>query len=113
MTRPKTPFADRHAREALGAPHKVALLDVRVVAGDDDADVVLFEVEGEADDLLTPRVLELEHLLVHRVLQAMDARYAVPDLQNLPDLLGADPVLVVRYRALEYGGDLLRPEPAH
>jgi hypothetical protein len=73
---------------------------VSVVAGDDDADVVLLEVEGEADDLLTPRVLELEHLLVHRVLEAVDARYAVPDLQNLPDLLGADPALVVRYSAL-------------
>jgi hypothetical protein len=69
--------------------------------------------EGEADDLVAPRVLELEHLLVHCVLQTVDARYAVPDLQNLPDLLGTDPVFVVRYRALEYGGDLLRPEPTH
>src|SRR3712207_9566366 len=40
------------------------------------------------------RSLELEHLLVHRVLQAMDARDAVPDLEHLPDLLGTDPVLV-------------------
>jgi hypothetical protein len=100
MDPPEDAFPNRHAREALGAPDQVALLDVRVVAGDDDADVVLFQVQRQTYDLLASRIFELEHLLVHHVLQAVDARDAIPDLQNLPDLLCADAVLVVRYGAL-------------
>src|SRR5215212_2969553 len=96
-----------NAGEALGARDGVALLDVGVVTSDDDADVVLLQVQGEAGDLLTTGVLELQHLLVHRVGQAVDARDAVPNLQNLSDLLGPDAVLVIRNSAFQDGGDLL------
>jgi hypothetical protein len=41
---------------------------VRVVAGDDGADVILLEVQGEPDHPVALDILELEHLLVHDVL---------------------------------------------
>jgi hypothetical protein len=61
----------------------VALLDLEVVAQDDRADVVLFEVEGHAER----SVRELDHLVGHHVLEAVDARDPVTDLQD-----GADPI---------------------
>src|SRR5215211_273376 len=106
-------LADRHARQSLRASYRVALLDVGVIAGDDNPDVVLLQVEREAGDLLPTRVLELEHLLVHDVGKPVDARDAVPYLEDLADLFGPYPVLVVRDSALQNGGDLLRPQPAH
>ena len=106
-------LADRHARQPLRAPYRVALLDVGIVAGDDNAYVVLLQVEREARDLLSRGVFELHHLLVHDVGEAVDARDAVPNLEDLADLFGPYPVLVICDSAFEYGGDLLRPEPAH
>ncbi len=38
-------LADRHREQLAGAPDLVALLDLQVVAEDDDADRALFEVE--------------------------------------------------------------------
>jgi len=66
------------------------------------ADVVLFEVEGEADD----SVLELEHFQRDRVLEAVGAGYAVPHLQDGSDLgeIGLD--VVVLDSVLENRGDL-------
>jgi hypothetical protein len=102
------PLADGYARQPLGTPYRIALLDVGIVAGDDDADVVLLQVEREACYLLSSGVLELQHLLVHDVGKTVDARDAVPDLEYLADLFGPYAVLVVRDSAFEYGGDLLR-----
>ena len=41
---------DRHLEHAAGAADLVALLELEVVAEDDGADVVLFEVERERGD---------------------------------------------------------------
>ncbi len=69
-------LADRDARDSARAPDGLALLDVLPLAEERGADVVLFEVEREPDDV----VLELEHLLRDRVLESIDARDAVADL---------------------------------
>src|SRR5215213_3376771 len=88
-------LAYRNAGQPLGAPYRITLLDVGIVASDDNADVVLLQVERQACDLLSRGVLEFHHLLVHDVGKAVDARDAVPDLEYLSDLLGPDAVFVI------------------
>src|SRR5829696_308592 len=106
-------LADGHAGQPLRAPNRIAFLDVVIVAGHDNAYVILLQVQRETRDLLSARVLELHHLLVHDVGKAVDARDAVPDFEDLANLFGPYPVFVICDSAFEYGGDLLRPEPAH
>ena len=84
-------LADRHLEDAAGALDAVALLDERVLAEQHGADVVLFEVEHQADDV----VRELEHLHGHGVPQAVDAGDAVADLEDGADLFDLDLGLVV------------------
>ena len=97
-------LADGHARNAAGAPHRLALLHVRPVAEQRRADVVLLEVEGDAGDA----VLELDHLHGDRALEAVDARDAVTHLEHGADLgeVGLDGELLDAL--LEDGGDLFR-----
>ena len=66
------------------------------------ADVVLFEVERDADDA----VLELEPLERDAVLEAVDARDAVADLQDGADLAEVGLDVVLLDPLLEDRGDL-------
>ena len=61
--------------------------DLQVVAQDDDADRVLFQVEGQAADA---GARELDHLAGHDAGQAVDAGDAVADLQHPADLAGVE-----------------------
>ncbi len=68
----------------------VAFGDLQVVAEDDHADRVLFEVEGQADDA----VGELDHFAGHDAGQAVDAGDAVADLEHAADFADVDLRLV-------------------
>ena len=57
-------------------------LTLRRLAHEDAADVVLLEVQGEAEDA----VRELEQLARHDLLEAVDAGDAVADGDDGPDL---------------------------
>src|SRR5205814_2594605 len=61
---------------------RVALADAAVVAKDDDADIVDFEVEGHA----LHAVRELDHLAGLDRVEPVDAGDAVADRQDLADL---------------------------
>ena len=91
--------ADGDARDAAGAADGLALLDVLPVAEERGADVVLLEVEREAGDA----VLELEHLERDGVLEPVDARDAVADLQHGADLgeVGLDVELLDPLRRID------------
>jgi hypothetical protein len=68
-----------------GAAHLVAFGDLEVVAEDDDADGVLFEVERLAVDRPPLRGGgELDHLAGHDAGQPVDAGDAVADLDTRP-----------------------------
>ena len=54
-----------------------------VVAEDDRADLGFFEVQREADDA----VAEVEHLVEHRVGEALDLGHAVADFADDADVL--------------------------
>jgi hypothetical protein len=80
--------ADREVEHAARAPDRIALVELRPVAHDDRADVVLLEVQRERRDRLAGlRRRDLEHLARHRVRQAVNARDAVLHLQDLADFL--------------------------
>ena len=70
--------AHRHAQQPAGAADLVALVDRQVVAEDDHAHRVLFEVEGQAEDAAG----ELDHLAGHHAGQAVDAGDAVAHLDH-------------------------------
>src|SRR3954447_7944660 len=75
-------LADRDLEQAVGALDRVALDDLLPLAEQHGADVVGLEVERQADDVMR----QLEHLERHAVLQAVDARDAVADREDGPDL---------------------------
>ena len=77
------PLAHRHLQQLAGGADLVALLELGVVAQNDDADFGLFEVQRQAGDA----VAEVEHLVEHRVGQALDLGDAVADLADDADVL--------------------------
>ena len=88
--------AHRHLEHAAGAPDRVALLELQVVAHDDGADVVLFEVQRQGGDRLTGLGrLDLEHLVRHGRSETVDAGDSVLHLEDLADFLGLEVFLVV------------------
>src|SRR5207245_6829385 len=78
---------DRHAEQVAGASDLVAFDDFQVLAEDDDADRILFEVEGESAN---PRARELDHLAGHDAGQAVDASDAVADFEHAAHLAGLE-----------------------
>ncbi len=80
------PLADRHLEQLAGRADLPALLQPRVVAENDDADVGVFEAQRQAGDA----VAEIEHLVEHDVAQTLDARDAVADLADHADVLPGD-----------------------
>ena len=95
-------IADGDARDAAGPPDGLALPDVLPLAEEGGADIVLLQVEREADDA----VLELEHLHRDRVLEPVEAGDSVADLQDGADLGQVRLDLEVFDSLLEDRGDL-------
>ena len=95
-------LADGHLEHAAGALDVVALLDEGVLPKKHGADVVLFEVQHQAHDV----VRELEQLGGHAVAQAVDAGDAVADLEDGADLFDLDLGLIALDLSLQDGGDL-------
>ena len=75
-------LADRHFDDRAGALDRLAFLDLAVLAENDDADVVAFEVERHA----ARAVLELDHLAGLNLVEAVGAGDAVADGEDLADL---------------------------
>ncbi len=84
-------FAHRHAQQPAGAADLVPLADAQVVAQHDDPDRVLFEVEGQAEDVAG----KLDHLAGHHAGQAVNLGDAVADLDDAADLPDIDAGLVL------------------
>ena len=88
-------LADRHLDDATGALDGVAFADRLELAEERDADVVLFEVEHHAADLLAAGALELEELAGERAGQAVHARDAVAGGEHRAGLGDRDLLVVV------------------
>ncbi len=80
--------ADGHLEHARGAADVVALAELQIVAEDDRANVVFLEVERERGDGLAGfRRGDLEHLPGHRLLEPVDPRHPVADLEHRANFL--------------------------
>ena len=89
---------DRHFEHARRPADVVTLAQREVVAENDGADVVLFQVEGQRGHRLARlRRSDLEHLARHRPRQPVNSRDAVADLENGPDFLSIDVVQIRRF----------------
>src|SRR6516164_2948449 len=78
--------AHRHAQELAGGFDLIAFGELDIFAEDDDADGILFEVEGQTADA---GACELEHLAGHGAAEPVNARDAVADLEHAADLADA------------------------
>ena len=90
-------LADRHLGDAAGALDLVAFVDLLRLAEDRGADVVLFEVQHHAVDV----VRELEQLAGRGLVEAVDAGDAVAGRQHAAGLAHLDLALVLLDLALD------------
>ena len=74
--------ADRHSEKFAGGADFVPFLNVQVIAEDDDADAVLFEVKRQPADTAG----ELEHFARHHAGQPVNLSDTVPHFDNAADL---------------------------
>ena len=96
-----------HREDLAGAAHDLALVDAVEGPQDDDADLALLKVHGQARGA----VLEGEQLVGHDAGQALDVRDAVSGEDDVPDLLGRDLGGLVGLGELVQGrADLLGPD---
>ena len=94
-TRPMSAGPTGTSSTRAGAADVVAFAEQEVVAEDDGADVVFFEVEGErGDDFAGLGGGDLEHLAGHRLLEAVDAGDAVANLEDGADFFDIEDVQI-------------------
>src|SRR5262249_43995405 len=91
-------------QELAGRFDLIALAELDIFAEDDDADGILFEIEGQAADT---RARELEHLAGHRAAESVDAGDAVAHLEHAADLADGRARLLPADFLSQYGNDLV------
>ncbi len=93
---------DRHFEHAPGAADLVAFAELEIIAEDDGADVVLFEIEREGGDRFAGLGrFDLEHLAGHRLGETVDAGDAVLHFEERPDLFDIEFLEVGRFDLAE------------
>ena len=94
-------ITDRHFQQASGGLDGVAFLDVQIVAENDRADGVLFQIEH----LPHRAVLEFQQLAGHGIAQAIDAGDAVTDFDDRADFIDLQALFKAGDFLLQDAGD--------
>ena len=102
-------FAHRHGHDAAGAPDFVAFLDFGVVAQQHRADLVFFQVQGDAGDA----VRELDQFARHHLFQAVNARDAVAHRDHEAGLGDIDGLLVILDLLAQHPRDFICSNLSH
>src|SRR5262249_51651375 len=96
-------LAYRHRQQPAKCLYLVTLFDLEIITQNDNADAVLFEVEGQAADAAG----ELDHLSRHAVRPAIDAGDAVAHFQDRADLADVDRAFVLLNLGLNDRGNFI------
>ena len=102
-------FTHGHSSNLAGGLHRAAFLDAVSLTHEHRADVVVFEVQGDAFGA----VLEFEELTGHGLLQAVNAGDAVAHGENGADIADGNRLVVVLNLLLEDGADLVGTDGNH
>ena len=102
-------FAHRNLQHATGTLHRIAFLHQRCVAQQHHADAFFLQVECHPHHV----VGEFEHLVIHAVLQAEDARDAVAHLEHNAPVLHLELLLVGGYLLFQNISYLFRTNLVH
>ena len=94
-------LADRDLDDGAGPLDQIAFLDVPVIAEDNDADIVGFEIERHA----LGAIGELDHLAGADLVEAVNAGDTVTDRQHLADLGDVRFLVEAGNLFLQNGGD--------
>ena len=84
-------IANRNRHNLVGALDRIAFADLGVVAQQHGADLIFFEVQCDAEDVMRKR----DHLAGHTFVQAVNTRDAIADGNYGADLLHRHGLLVV------------------
>ena len=92
-----------------GAAHFFAFLDVLIFAQQHRADLIFFEVHGDAGNA----VAELNQFAGHDLFEAMDTRDAVADRNDRADFADVDGAFVILDLVPENACNLVCPNLSH
>ena len=98
-----------HSGNLAGGLHGAAFLNPATFAHQHHADVVVFEVQGNAFGA----VFELNQLAGHHLLEAVDPGNAITDLEHSSDIADRNRLVVVLNLLLEDGADLVGADGNH
>ncbi len=102
-------FAHRHGHDAAGAPHFVAFLDLVRFAQQHGADLVFFQVHGDARDVMR----ELDQLSGHHLFQAVDTGDAIAHRDHRSGFGDVDGAFVIFDLLTEKGRNFVRSNLSH
>ena len=106
---PDQRVAHRHGHDFVRALHRVAFANFGVVAEQHRADLIFFQVQRDAENV----VREFQHLAGHAAVQAVNARDAVADRNHRADFFDRDRLLVILDLLAQNLCDLVRLDIRH
>ncbi len=100
---PNHRLAHRHGHNRVRALDRVAFFDRGVFAQQHRADLIFFQVQRDAENVVRKR----EHLAGHDLFQAVNARNAVADADDRADFLDRNRLLVILDLLAQYFADFV------
>src|SRR5271170_2818539 len=102
-------IAHRHGHDFSGALDGVAFLDFGVIAEEHSADLIFFQVQRNAENV----VRKLDHFAGHALIEAVNARDAVAHGDDGADFLDREGLLIIFYLLAQYFGYFIRFDVGH
>src|SRR5271170_3790745 len=102
-------IAHRHGHDFSGALDGVAFLDFGVIAEQHGANLIFFEVQRDAENVMR----EFDHFAGHALIKAVDARDAVANGDDSADFLDGESLLIIFDLLAQYFGYFVRFDVGH
>src|SRR5271156_3546223 len=102
-------IADRHGHDFSGAFDGVAFFDFGVITQEHRADLIFFQVQRDAENV----VRKLDHFAGHALIEAVNARDAVAHGDDRADFLDREGLLIIFDLLAQYFGYFIRFDVGH